>query len=77
MTLQVVLSWITAAVSFGTIIMFGSLGETLNEKAGGLNLGTPGIMMLGGFASLAGAFIYENCYDSLFAGIDKKTISNA
>ena len=60
MTFQVVLSWITAAVSFGTIIMFGSLGETLNEKAGGLNLGTPGIMMLGGFASLAGAFIYEN-----------------
>ncbi|MBQ9036800.1 MAG: ABC transporter permease [Erysipelotrichaceae bacterium] len=59
MTLDVIIAWITAAITFGTVIMFGCIGETLNEKAGGLNLGTPGIMMLGGIASLAGAFFYE------------------
>jgi len=59
MTLDMIIAWITAAVTFGTVIMFGCVGETLNEKAGGLNLGTPGVMMLGGIASLAGAFFYE------------------
>ena len=60
MTLQTALAWLTAAVTFGTTIMYGALGETLNEKAGCLNLGTPGVMMLGGFASLAGGYLYES-----------------
>ena len=64
MTGQSLLAWISAAVTFGTVIMFGCIGETLNEKAGGLNLGTPGVMMLGGIASLAGAFFYENAVTS-------------
>ena len=49
-----------AAVTFGTVIMFGALGELITEKSGNLNLGTPGIMYLGGIASLIGAFFYEN-----------------
>lgn len=48
-----------AAVTFGTVIMFGALGEILTEKSGNLNLGTPGIMYLGSIASLVSAFIYE------------------
>lgn len=48
-----------AAVAFGTVIMFGALGEILTEKSGSLNLGVPGIMYLGGIASLAGSFVYE------------------
>lgn len=59
MSLTSLLSWITAAVTFGAAIMFGCLGETLNEKVGNLNLGTPGIMMMGGIGSIIGAFIYE------------------
>ena len=59
MTLDMIIAWITAAITFGTVIMFGCIGETLNQKAGGLNLGTPGVMMLGGISSLAGAFFYE------------------
>ena len=50
---------IQAAVSFGTVIMFGSAGEILTEKSGNLNLGVPGMMYLGGIASLAGSFFYE------------------
>lgn len=53
-------SLIQAAIVFGTVIMFGAVGEILTEKSGNLNLGVPGIMYLGGIASLAGAFIYEN-----------------
>lgn len=48
-----------AAIAFGTVIMFGALGEIFTEKSGSLNLGVPGIMYLGGIASLASAFAYE------------------
>ena len=53
-------SLIQAAVVFGTVIMFGAVGETLTEKSGNLNLGVPGIMYLGGFAGFASAYLYEN-----------------
>ena len=53
------LSLLQAAVVFGTVILFGSMGEILTEKSGNLNLGVPGIMYLGGIAGLAGAFQYE------------------
>lgn len=53
-------SLIQAAVIFGTVIMFGCIGEIFTEKSGILNLGVPGIMYLGGISSLAGVFFYEN-----------------
>lgn len=52
------------AVSFGTIIMFGCLGEIITEKSGHLNLGVPGIMYLGGISSLSGVFFYERFTDN-------------
>ncbi|MCR5596749.1 MAG: ABC transporter permease [Lachnospiraceae bacterium] len=55
---------IRAAVFFGTVIMFGCVGETVTEKAGNLNLGVPGIMYLGGIASLSSVFIYEGSTDN-------------
>lgn len=60
MTLTSILAWLNAAVTFGTIIMLGSVGEILTEKSGNLNLGVPGIMYLGAIGALAGAFFYEN-----------------
>ncbi len=59
MTLSSLISWIQGAIIFGTVIMYGSIGETLTEKSGNLNLGVPGIMYLGGIASLASTFMYE------------------
>lgn len=50
---------IQQAVIFGTVIMFGCIGEIITEKAGNLNLGVPGIMYLGGIFGLIGAFYYE------------------
>lgn len=53
------ISWITRAVIFGSVIMYGALGEMITEKAGNLNLGTPGIMCIGGAFGFAGAYTYE------------------
>ena len=55
-----VFSLIQAAVVFGTVIMFGCIGEIMSEKAGNLNLGVPGIMYIGAIASLASVFMYES-----------------
>ncbi len=55
-----ILSLLQAAIVFGTVILFGALGEILTEKSGNLNLGVPGIMYLGGIAGLAGSFWYES-----------------
>ena len=54
------IAWIMRAIPFGTIIMYGALGEIVTEKSGNLNLGVPGIMYLGGFAGFASACAYEN-----------------
>ena len=54
------LSLFTNAIVFGTVILYGALGEILTEKSGNLNLGVPGIMFLGGIAGLAASFIYES-----------------
>lgn len=54
-----IISLIQAAVVFGTVILFGAVGEILAEKSGNLNLGVPGIMYLGGIAGLIAAFLYE------------------
>ena len=53
------LSLLQASIVFGTVILFGAVGEILTEKSGNLNLGVPGIMYLGGIAGLAGSFLYE------------------
>ena len=54
-----VIQLLQSAVCFGTVIMFGAIGEILTEKSGNLNLGVPGIMYLGGIAGLAVSFFYE------------------
>lgn len=54
------IAWVLRAIPFGTIIMYGAMGEIVTEKSGNLNLGVPGIMYLGGFAGFASAYMYEN-----------------
>ncbi len=50
---------LTFSITFGTVILFGALGEILTEKGGNLNLGVPGIMYIGAIASLAGSLWYQ------------------
>ena len=44
------ISLLTSAIIFGTVILYGAVGEIITEKSGNLNLGMPGIMYLGGIA---------------------------
>ena len=59
---------IVAAVTFGTVLMYGTLGEILTEKSGNLNLGVEGIMYMGGAFGLAGAFYYEKAVGTAASG---------
>ena len=58
--METLIAWILRAIPFGTIILYGAMGEIITEKSGNLNLGVPGIMYLGGFAGFASAYLYEN-----------------
>lgn len=63
--------FIPRAVGQGIPLMYGSVGETLTEKSGHLNLGTAGIMYVGGICGVIGAFLYETGRDTIhpFLGI--------
>ena len=54
------ISFIPRAVMQGIPLLLGCTGETLTEKSGNLNLGTAGIMYVGGICGVIGAFLYEN-----------------
>ena len=57
--LNFLLSFIPRAVTQGIPLMFGCVGETITEKSGNLNLGTAGIMYVGGICGVVGSFFYE------------------
>ena len=52
-------SFIPRAVMQGIPLMYGCTGETITEKSGNLNLGTAGIMYVGGICGVIGSFYYE------------------
>ena len=52
-------SFIPRAVMQGVPLMLGCTGETLTEKSGNLNLGTAGVMYVGGICGVIGSFLYE------------------
>ena len=47
--------FISSAIEFGVIFLFGCVGEILTEKSGHLNLGIPGIMCVGAAGGCFGA----------------------
>ncbi|MEG1541402.1 MAG: ABC transporter permease, partial [Oscillospiraceae bacterium] len=53
------LNFFCAAVLASCPLLFGTLGESLSEKSGSLNLGVEGMMFMGAVAGLAGSFYYE------------------
>ncbi len=54
------IGWIVMAVNFGTVILYGAMGEILTEKAGHLNLGVPGIMFCGAISGFSATYWYEH-----------------
>lgn len=54
-----ILAWINYAFVFGSVLLFGALGETLTEKSGNMNLGIPGTMCIGGVSGFSAVYLYE------------------
>ena len=50
----VLASFLAGAVRLGTTFVYGSVGETITEKSGHLNLGIPGIMCFGALGGCVG-----------------------
>ncbi len=60
---------LTFSITFGTVILFGALGEILSEKGGNLNLGVPGIMYIGAIGSLVGALWFQGATSGMAASL--------
>lgn len=56
-------AFIKASLRISSTLLLGSTGEIITEKSGHLNLGTPGIMAMGGISGIIGAFFYEKSVD--------------
>ncbi|MBQ1410615.1 MAG: ABC transporter permease [Oscillospiraceae bacterium] len=48
-----------AAITYGTPLLYGTLGEVLTERSGNLNLGVEGILFMGGAFGLGGVYYCE------------------
>ena len=67
--MQQIISLLQSSIWFGTVILYGAMGEILTEKGGNLNLGVPGIMSLGAIGGLIGSFFYETRVEEPSAAI--------
>ena len=61
------ITFLAHAVYMGTPIMFGTLGEILNEKSGHLNLGVEGMMAMGACAGFMVGYKTNNLLLALLA----------
>ncbi len=59
--------FLVKAFSSGTPILFGTLGEIVNEKSGHLNLGVQGMMAIGGCAGFLTGYYTNNLLLALLA----------
>ncbi len=60
-----IVAFIQRAIVQGIPLLFGSTGEIITEKSGNLNLGTAGVMYVGGISGVIGAFVYEQSVETL------------
>jgi general nucleoside transport system permease protein len=59
---------LAGAVSGGTAILYAGLGETISERAGVINVGTEGTMLVGALAGFAGAVSFGNVWLGVVVG---------
>ena len=62
--LEAILSFLPRAIAQGIPLLYGSTGEIITQKSGNMNLGIPGVMYVGGFCGVIGAFLYEQSLPS-------------
>lgn len=65
--MSLLVKFIVAAILAGTPLLFGTLGEILNEKSGHLNLGVEGMMSMGATAGFIVGYQTDNFLLALIA----------
>lgn len=60
-----IVAFIQRAIVQAIPLLFGSTGEIITEKSGNLNLGTAGVMYVGGICGVMGAFFYEQSVETV------------
>lgn len=65
----IISKFIAATIAAGTPILYAALGEILTERAGVLNLGLEGLMLVGGMAGFAAASTFMNPWFGLLAAL--------
>ncbi len=55
-----IINFLVAAVAAGTPLLFGTLGEIMNERVGHLNLGVEGMMSIGACAGFLAGYHTDN-----------------
>lgn len=58
--------FLTQVIRSGTPLLFATLGETITEKSGNLNLGVEGMMLMGAVVGFRIAYITSNPWLALF-----------
>jgi len=66
---ELIISILAAAIAAGTPILFATLGEILAERAGILNLGVEGMMLMGAWAGFATTFYTGSVWLGLLAAL--------
>jgi simple sugar transport system permease protein len=64
-----IISVLAAAITAGTPILYAALGELVTERAGILNLGVEGIMLVGAVSGFIAAVSFENSWLGLAAAL--------
>jgi ABC-type uncharacterized transport system permease subunit len=68
-TTSFIIGILAASIRLATPILLAALGEIFNERAGILNLGLEGTMLMGALSGFLGAFLTGNLWVGLLAGI--------
>jgi general nucleoside transport system permease protein len=66
--MSLVVDVMSGAVRGGTSVMYAALGETVSERAGVVNLGTEGCMLVGALGGFAAAYATGNPWAGVLAG---------
>jgi ABC-type uncharacterized transport system permease subunit len=67
--MEILIPILSAAIRSGTPILYATLGEILTEKAGVLNLGLEGLMLLGAFSGFSATMVTGNPWIGLLAAL--------
>ncbi|MDX1616072.1 MAG: ABC transporter permease [Candidatus Promineifilaceae bacterium] len=69
MDLQLIISILSIALVAGTSLVYATIGEIITERAGILNLGVEGMMIMGAVTAFAAAYHTGNAWAGVFIAV--------